>query len=354
MRYLLDKSWPVCLVYFLMSFLITLSFSNFIAVYKMTDSYPDGLTKNYITFDVLWSNDGFSDLLSLIESLDSTNKPYTLYRTSPFGVAGVFCKNTVPDVDLVSGRNFEEKDFYESTNSILISEEMQAKCDVVNGKTMFVYSGDRYEVIGVYKRTSNRLTQDAYAIYNLISEHVLKGDRYINGRYHLDIGGYNIEALDQMKEICSFDLLRSTRENAFWERLKRTVRIQGMTSGVFLLVLLMIFLNSASVISSWIEKRRKEIFIRKICGASVSAVNLKIFQDYLSLVFLSFVSGFCAAYLAAKWTGGIAVQMIGGFDFSAAVVLTSFVPVLCLGVITITAMLFYYHHRRNLTGMTRW
>lgn len=88
-----------------------------------------------------------------------------------------------------------------------------------------------------------------------------------------------------------------------------------------------------------VRKRRKEISIRRVLGASVNAILSLLSRDFLVLIFISALIGIPLSwYLMTRWLDGFAFRIeIGPLAFVVSVVSLLVVTVLTIGMTTVRA-----------------
>ena len=145
-----------------------------------------------------------------------------------------------------------------------------------------------------------------------------------------------------MNDICSLDILHSPTDYSFWGRMKAAMQNQNIPIIVIVLVLLMVALNSVDATANWLDSRRREIYIRRICGGSRSRIHKMLFQNYLAMA--SILTGFLSRIDAMQFSL---------FSFNWITAVFAVIPVLLVGSATLGIMLLM-DNRKNLLVETRW
>lgn len=348
MRYLFRKSLSVIVLNTVMAALIVMGFSNLITAYQMTDYCPDGLSKSYMEYRVHYGVEGKTSALDMIEAIESQSANYVLYRASGNGIYGLAAKGNIPQFDLVSGRNLTTEDFDMHRNVALVSEEIAAQCTSHSDKLWFSNMNVLYEVIGVYRISDNTVIKDAGAVYSLLSNNTT-----IEGTYRLDAGSQTASTLSVVNDICSFDILHSPADYTFGGRMKTAMQNQNMPIIVIVLVLLMVALNSVDATANWLDSRRREIYIRRICGGSRGRIHKMLFQNYLAVIAPCYCVGTLLAYILTGILSRIDAMRFSLLSFNWITVAFAVVPVLLVGSATLGVMLLM-DNRKNLLVETRW
>jgi ABC-type antimicrobial peptide transport system permease subunit len=339
MRYLLSKSRQVIVVNVCTTILITLCLSNFVESFEMTREPSDSLTNQYYSFYIGENRDKIQEkelkMSSMTSYLDSESISFMLQKESNNKITGIYFKNFRFAPEIVSGRNLMDEDYSISNNVILVSQEIETECEIINGKRMYQFENNYYEVVGVYKRSSNKVNIDSYAYYNLLSENIIDGDNNILGQYNLDAGEGTADLTRKLDEYCSITTMKSNIENSFGETIQKVMSTQAFTLFAIIIVILMLTLNSLSFAASWIDNRKPEIIVKKMSGATDKRIINELIRDYILLTSISFIGGATFAYLISK----IELEIFTGFDFSILTVLLAFFFVLTMGLITSVVML---------------
>lgn len=348
MHYLFRKSLSVIVLNTVMATLIVMGFSNLITAYQMTDYCPDGLSKSYMEYRVHYGVEGKTSALDMIEAIESRSANYVLYRASGNGIYGIAAKGNIPQFDLVSGRNLTTEDFDTHSNVALVSEETAAQCTSHSDKLWFSNMNVLYEVIGVYRMSDNTVIKDAGAVYSL-----LPNKSSIEGTYRLDAGGQTENTLSAVNDICSLDILHSPTDYSFWGRMKAAMQNQNIPIIVIVLVLLMVALNSVDATANWLDSRRREIYIRRICGGSRSRIHKMLFQNYLAIITPCYCIGTLLASILTGFLSRIDAMQFSLLSFNWITAVFAVIPVLLVGSATLGIMLLM-DNRKNLLVETRW
>ena len=176
--------------------LIILCLSNFIDAFKMVNAPANGLTKNYFAFSIGEYRDKITEnnitLPNMLEFLKNQKSEFVLLKESETKVFGVYTIKNKFKPNIIWGRTFTDKDFNNKTNTIIISEEVKGKCIEKNGKKLYEFDANYFEVIGIFKPNNNNVNKDALAYYNLASKKIesknLIYDNYIFGNFQIDVG----------------------------------------------------------------------------------------------------------------------------------------------------------------------
>ncbi len=116
-------------------------------------------------------------------------------------------------------------------------------------------------------------------------------------------------------------------------------RLAGMLTGASIVTILIAAIGLFGLVSCLVEKKRKEIGIRKVLGASLVSVAGLIVRDLFALIGLACLASFPVAYaFARKWLQGFYYRTdlgAGVFVLAAAVVLL--IALACVARMTLRA-----------------
>ncbi|NMA65962.1 MAG: ABC transporter permease [Clostridiaceae bacterium] len=348
-KYLFSVSKQLIAVAIIISFLVTLCLCGLVQAYKMVSTPSNGLSKGYFSFSIGEYRDkivqGNIDLFQMLEFLKEQDRPILILKESDIGIWGVYAIKQGYEPDMISGRGFITSDFEEGSNTIIICDELQDDCLDRDGKKYFEFDANYYEVIGIYNRKGNSTNKDAKAYYNLSSRN-LTGinpiyDNYIFGNYHVDAGRDTKEIVHLLDDYCTVDVTRSDIDNGFSRKLQKAIFEEGLTLFPIVLIIFLVLLNSISVATNWIENRKKEIYVRKLVGATNRQISLMLFVQFMFLITLSYLPAMLMGMVLSK----INTQFIilEGLKNTMLTIVISYVTVTIIGFISGGFMLISYY-----------
>ena len=103
------------------------------------------------------------------------------------------------------------------------------------------------------------------------------------------------------------------------------------------LVMIAVILNSINITINWVNNNKKELVVRRICGANMKNLTFLLIRKYFILTSVSYVVGFVTAYLISK----VNYSLFTGFDFSIITILISYLATMAMSVISILIMLTF-------------
>jgi len=242
------------------------------------------------------------------------------------------------EIELVAGRNFSEEMKTDDSLAILINETMVKRLnwgtpEEALGKRFHTPDG-REVVVGVMKDFNFVSLQDPIAPFalNIPSK---RTKPFFTKFVAVRISGENIpQALASIEE----EWLKVAPDNPFDytfldERLDNLYQSQDdlgrLVANFSLLAIFIACLGLFALVSFTSEKRRKEIGIRKVLGASTSKLVMLLVKDFLKLVLLANVIAWPVAYfLMNDWLERFAYHI--GIGWTAFVFTTIGIALIAL------------------------
>lgn len=327
--------------------LIILCLSNFVEAFKMVNVPANGLTKNYFDFSIGEFRDKIDQnnitLPDMLNFLKNQKSNIILFKKSDTKIFGVYTVNKQFEPNIILGRTFTQEDFNNGTNTIIINQKLKDKCIDKNGKKFYEFDTNYFQVIGIFKPNNNNINKDALAYYNLASKKIISKnliyDNYIFGEFEIDAGDKTKEIVKRLDDYCIVKITRSVRDNSFKEILQKTISSQSLTLFPVTLIIFLIILNSISVSSNWIENRKKEIFIRRLVGATEKRIAIMLFKDFFLISTSSYIVALLLAMIVSK------LQLITFFIFKLSIetIIIAYGLTMITGLISAGLMLITYY-----------
>jgi putative ABC transport system permease protein len=235
----------------------------------------------------------------------------------------------VYDMKLIAGRNFRTDNAADSTRAFIVNEALSKSYGYSNpadliGKA-FEYNGKAGEVIGVVKDFN----------FNSLLHKVEPACMYLLGggfsRLSIRITGDTKKGFDEVQTMWKKHFPTSVLQYSFYEdTLANSYRAESRFSDIFLVFsivsLAIACLGLFALVSYAVERRAKEIGIRKVLGASVINILSMVSAEFISLVALSCLIGIPVGYFFMnEWLTSFAYHIsINVFMFigAGALVLT--------------------------------
>lgn len=275
-----------------------------------------GVTRSNTTI-----GNGIGNSSAMVEDVNGKNLTTTVY---PFRVDHEYID--VYNMKLVAGRNFRIDNGVDSTLSFIVNEALTKSYGYSNptdiiGKS-FKYEGTAGKIIGVVKDFNFHNLQHKVEPACM---HLLGGGF---SRISIRINGDTRKGFDEVQAMWKKHFPTSVLQYAFYEdSLASSYSAESRFSGIFLVFsmvsLAIACLGLFSLVSYAVERRSKEIGIRKVLGASASNILLMLSTEFLLLVALSsIVATPVGYYFMNAWLTGFAYHVsLNVFMFIAAVLL---------------------------------
>lgn len=342
MRGLFSKSLSVIIINVYTAFFLTIALSNLVYAYHQTYQYADGIKGDFCSISFNEADSPgifFKEFYESIADIYSNDNTLKILRYNDTGNCGVyFLPISFYDLDIQSGRNFEFDDFKYNKNVAVVSELMKEKCIDFNGIKMIQIGNGYYEVIGFFKhKEENAINPDSHIYYNLFSENMLNEESGTIGQIVIESDLEYDTLLNRVNEKHSINQVTYPARISFRERLSLALFSQSITIVPLCLVLIAVILNSINITINWVNNNKKELVVRKICGANMRNLNWLLIRKYLILTSVSYVIGFVVAFMLSR----INYSLYIGFDFSIITILGSYMTTLLMSAISILIMLTF-------------
>jgi putative ABC transport system permease protein len=250
-------------------------------------------------------------------------------------------ENFIPTlkIQMLQGRNFSKA--FNDSASVILNETAakQIGWKQVVGKYLDYPGNDqKFKVIGVVKDFNTSSLHDVvepFALFNNASKTYSVNSSFISVRLQPgNINAYLNNIEDTWKKLAPntpFDYSFLDKE---FDALYRSEQRMGKVFGIF--TFLSIFVACLGLFGLSIftaERRKKEIGVRKVLGASVQSVVGLLSKDFLKLVFISAILAFPLAWFAMyKWLEDFAYRITIGWTVFAIAAIAA----LLIALITIS------------------
>lgn len=185
---------------------------------------------------------------------------------------------------LESGRFFSDEDYQAKKPVAVIGCELLDQTYLKNEVRYYGYSGQEYEVIGVFEETGEALDRTAYLNLTSLLETI---DHY---------GLYYVDANDPAVVQAVIDAIKSASDGQYtisdvtYEPFSENVGLNGMLNMMLVCAILSAILNLLLTVTFFVTRQKYATAIRKLCGMT----GKEIFADYarhiLPLLFLAYGS----------------------------------------------------------------
>jgi putative ABC transport system permease protein len=222
-------------------------------------------------------------------------------------------------MEVLQGRNFSAA--YLDSASVILNETAAKRIgwkDPVGKFLEYPGNNQKFKVVGVVKDfsvASLREVVEPFALFNTASHTYNLGTSYISVRF---AAGNPNDYLQKLESNWKGFIPDTPFDYSFldseFEALYRSEKRMGTVFGIFTFLSIFVAclgLFGLSVYTA--ERRKKEIGVRKVLGASVQSVVALLSKDFLKLVLLSAIIAFPLAWFAMnKWLDDFAYRITIG------------------------------------------
>lgn len=348
-------SIAACLLTLASAAIVKFQFSDKKAFEGLSEDYAIGVLRSleYEDYNVPTIN----DLVTYLRNMDNTYIFAKQYSYTA-GIGILYSEEERFKLPLVSGRAFNEKDFVDHTNTIIVSEDIVSDCTDRNGTLFYMHNNEEYEVIGVFKGQVGDSADETLYYINLAAQRLQ--DTSSIGTYILDTGSSSIS---------DFEKLGSYVENIdknidvdFSKGLsKHASKFSNlMTNSMQMIAIIfiggsLVLINSFSATTVWIYARKKEIGIRKMLGATDRQIYLLIVKQYIALIGSSYLLGMLPAFLIVHFSSKLqaipTVYLLFGEKIDIRIVSLAFFMLLIEGLLILLTILGIYRKRRIIENV---
>jgi putative ABC transport system permease protein len=280
---------------------------------------------------------GLGNLSAVVEDVYNQKVNTTIYG---FGVDHDYID--VYNMKLIAGRNFRIDNAADSTRAFIVNEALTKNYGYSNpadiiGKTLEL-DGTVGEIIGVVKdfNFNSLLHKVEPACIHLLKFGFSRVSIRINGDTH--------EGFDEVQRIWKKHFPTAVLQYAFYEdTLARLYRAESRFSEIFLafsiVSLVIACLGLFALVSYAVERRSKEIGIRKVLGASVTNILSMISAEFIWLIAISCLVAIpIGYYFMNEWLTSFAYRIsLNVFMFVGAGALVLITACLTISVRTFRA-----------------
>lgn len=251
------------------------------------------------------------------------------------------------EIQLLEGDGFKDDSFGDQRESVLINEAALRAFGWKDVRDKYIMLGDnRLAVVGLIQDFNYETLREEVApiihmhrvasnrTHRYITVHVSRGQE----QAVLDFAKSKWGVLDESGQLPFNYFWLDENLDTMYQAEQRLFTMIRIFSMVILVVACMGLFGLASFS---IEKRKKEIGIRKILGASVLGIVLKFFGGYLRLLLISFALALPLSwYLMGEWLAGYARHTSPGvLTFAVALAVVAIVVISTVSIRTITVAL---------------
>lgn len=282
MKMRLKHSKHLMALYFLIAIMTLLTVTHLVNTYRMELKSANGLSKDYVKLNMM----EYFDALSIYQNLEREEN-YMIEMEVADGIMGVCYKEYHFQPHIRSGRNFSKEDFSSQHNVVLLATSMKKYCEQ-EGDTLYYYLDDmKFEVIGFYEKENNFVNEDANVYINFTASQMANfsgsGYVYVDSEKRKPI---SLVSGCENDDFCIQEERGKITDNEFFVK---NIKDQELTVEAYGIVLLVMVCNLVSIINQWICRRKKEIYVLHLVGATRRKIRKKLDGDMLLVMLASFV-----------------------------------------------------------------
>jgi putative ABC transport system permease protein len=263
----------------------------------------DGVTRSNTTI-----GNGLGNLNAILEDAYGKSVNATVY-----GVGVDYDYIDVYNMKLIAGRNFQVDNAGDSTRAFIVNESLTKSYGYSNPSDIigkpFEHNGAIGEVIGVVKDFNFHSLQHKVEPAFI---HLLDGGF---SRVSIRITGDTRSGFDEIQAMWKKHFPASVLQYSFYEdSLATAYKAESRFNGIFLIFSLVSLiigcLGLFALVSYTVERRSKEIGIRKVLGASVGNILSMISAEFILLVALSCLVAIpLGYYFMSEWLTSFAYHI---------------------------------------------
>lgn len=338
MPYIIKKSKFVIMFSFIISLCILSIFSILYYSYEEQGLPTNYVSKNYSSFSMI-PNSNKTNLL--INSINKHSSHYFLLKNDDSNILGVYDHGESFHPKMIRGKSLTKEDYENKSNVIIIDQSLVSDCIKKGSTSYYIYDSQSYKVIGVFE-TQHKVANhhNAHAYYNLVSKNILSSEQHnsINRTYFLEAGHYSASIMKKISNKGLLDISQITSGRSIHDRLESVFLSQYNIVSCLLLILLMMFFNSISMIMNWIESRKKEVSIRCYCGATKKQIYTLFIKQYMIIFHITFLLSALCILLSQPFLHLFYIQSF----------LISYIGILIL--MLITSFVLYFNLSKRMKG----
>lgn len=305
-KHIFNKSIFLIIFYVSVSIVSCIGFSKILNSYNFSLENFNMTSANGARITIYSDNENKNNIniRYLEQFLKSQSEDILLYKDdeTSFGKGIYISGNVNYPLNINKGRFFNEDDFTKNTNSLLIEESVDNDNYI---KDYFYHENNQYNIIGVFSNRDKGATKTVQYYYNLFAQNNLNED--INGTYILNAGEHTekilnkfisyINNLDNDLEIVNIEKIQTSKKDI----LKESIYKEPLIIYSIIICILLLVLNTFSSTSRWLYYKRKEIYIRKLVGATDYQIKLRLLIEYLIVILFSCILGIVVSVLVVKF-----------------------------------------------------
>ncbi|SDB22905.1 ABC transporter permease [Eubacterium oxidoreducens] len=284
--------------------IIIINIFNLVSVYKMISQPADGLSDSYFSLRVE-SKEDYENMLKAISDDDD----FLVERDVAFQVVGVYYDEAAY-INPVKGRLFNKQEMAENKLVAMVDESLVDRCITKEDKLYYKFQNDYYEIVGVFRRSENKVNQDAYVYIPLTTA--------LNMQYINEEGEYNIDA--DAGKFDQEDLIYKNSQLNIKDKLEITINEQEASVIALVVIMVMLLINMIGIINQWRLSRQTMVKAMYLSGVNPLGIKKKLLGEYVTILVIAYIVGLIIACIMTFIPQGLYET----FEISVTSVMISF------------------------------
>ena len=232
---------------------------------------------------------------------------------------------------VLKGRFFKKEDFLKSEKLAVIGKGRQQEIINKDNEECILIEGNYYKVIGIIGDEKKENSYDDNIFVNLDSL-IREDSSYLTGNFYIDSNSSNKKVVEEIKsQIKDLEIYESDNTGDIYSYYNEN---ELPSSIRFIATILLTLILSTSIVTElWIKSRKKEIGIKRACGATKIRISMDIIIDLLKISSISYIIGYLIylifAYLIYGYLHFYLISMLIVFGIiTVSALLVSIVPII--------------------------
>lgn len=206
----------------------------------------------------------------------------------PYAGKAIYFTDCCYNVPIKSGRFFEKDDFQDMENKIVVGEKLRNIALYKNGKMYVKFNGIEYEVIGIMGEDNSSCYVDNKFYINL--------NGYLRQKNNISKEDFRINSISQddiklVNDICSeYSQVVVNKDNNIF--VGDVIHKYKEWILKIILIIISLIISLVIVISNYINNRKMEVYIKKVCGAASKDIYITYIKDCIIICLMGFLTSF--------------------------------------------------------------
>lgn len=282
----------IAITYFIIAALALLLSGIIQSIMSAQSEFRGAISSNAIAIEV---RDYHGDINTFCQTLTDSDQCTAIYKVFPYANAhAVWLRNPVQaQRPILSGTFFDENHLQSSDRFAIVGKNIySSSVEYLDQIPIIYFDTQPYEVVGVLGYADRSSDYDDTIYVNLSS--LLANEKYVaDGEYIVD---YTVKSTDRYNDILA-NALQDQPLEATITQVAMNKYIPSVTNvfeddsviNLLSISLVMVLLTSFSVTLEWIDKRKKEIAIRKQLGATTNKITVYLYSRFLVVALMMYV-----------------------------------------------------------------